>query len=168
MADPMAGVGSGGPVESQHIARRLFMVYDAKAGWMSALKDSMMKVMGSGCSLCFVTHGLTGKRQETQDLEHDLGDMPLEYRHATEIEDIEARLGGPFPKPSVLVELEDGDVVVLMDPPAITRLRRLLEGAGKARPGSHREQPSLRAALKLYLASKRIASPLDRSSSSPS
>ncbi len=147
--------------EGRRVVRRIFMVYDAKTGWLSAVKDSMMKVVGSGCSLCFVTHGLAGKRKETRELEKELDGTPLEYRHIDELEDLEIRLGAPVPKPSVLVELDDDDVVVLMDAPAIARLRTLVEHVGASENSADREQASLRGALKFYLAAKGIASPFD-------
>ena len=147
----------------QRIARKIFMIYDAKAGWISAVKDSMLKIIGSGCSLCFVTHGLAGKRQETRDLEGALGESAaIEYRHIGELSDLESRLGVSIETPSVLVELENDDIVVLMDGDAIELLRaRLTAGGSMDDTYLDRQEASLRGALQYFLAAKGIASPLD-------
>lgn len=135
------------------VARRLFMVYDAKSGRLAAIKDSLLKTIGAGCSLCAITHGIFGKRPSTRALEDALGDAtPIEYRHTDELDDLEARLGSTIPTPCILAEIEGGELIVAMTPDAIDHLRR--------RPSRGRDV-SLRIALGRALAARGIASRLD-------
>ena len=59
----------------------LVLVYAADAGRMSALVDSARKLLRlKGCTLCSITHGLAGEKDEWQDCRAALG-VPVNYYH---------------------------------------------------------------------------------------
>jgi hypothetical protein len=100
---------------------RLTFVYDADTGRLAAVADSLKKLVGKGCPLCVVTHGFTGKRQEFQEFESTVG-VPVELLHRDEAA-LDPRVSA-LSLPCIFADIEgDTAPVVLMDPPAIARLK---------------------------------------------
>ena len=99
------------------------MVYDAPAGPIAAMVDSVKKVFRLGCDLCTLTHGIAGKRKEWEECENKSG-VPISYLHKDEIADIEERLGQPLTLPCVLVEVADGDLEILLSKITIENLEK--------------------------------------------
>jgi hypothetical protein len=100
---------------------RLLFVYDAPSGKLAAIADSLKKVVGRGCPLCAVTHGLFGKRATWAQAERRLG-VPVDYLHNDELGLL--RVEHPVDLPCILAELEGGgSQIVLLDPEAIDRAR---------------------------------------------
>lgn len=100
---------------------RLVFVYDADSGRLAAVADSLKKLVGKGCPLCAVTHGVVKKRQEISAFEQSLG-VPVDYLHRDEAaQDPRAR---GLELPCIFAEVDASDEpVVLLGPPAIARLR---------------------------------------------
>jgi hypothetical protein len=64
---------------------RLLFVFDADAGRLSAFLDSARKALGLGaCSLCALTHGLSGEKAEWRDTRTCLT-APVVYLHRDEL-----------------------------------------------------------------------------------
>lgn len=115
-----ASVSDADLATPRRVARLLF-VYDAESGRLAALADTFKKLVGRGCPLCVVTHGLTGPRSEFTALQQQLL-VPVVSVHTDERDRF--RISAALPKPSVVAELEQsGEQVVLLDPDAIGRLR---------------------------------------------
>lgn len=120
----MTGIAEKIPQQesAERKAKRLLMVYDAPSGAMAALMDSVKKVFGYGCELCAITHGLTGKREEWQNFENEIGTQ-IDYLHHDEIERIEQKLQRKLQLPSVLVEFANGEMEELLSPLTIKNLK---------------------------------------------
>jgi|GEM_PF-926570 len=103
--------------------RRLLMLYDAPSGLLSAIVDSAKKMFGHGCNLCAITHGLTGKRPEWAEFEKRAG-VTIDYLHQDELMEVQKKLGN-IGLPAVVVELEDGNMEVLLSHLTIKSLEEL-------------------------------------------
>lgn len=102
--------------------RRLIFVYDAASGLIPAIADSLKKVVGRGCPLCAITHGVAGKRRSWVECERSLA-LPITYLHTDELESLQPR-AEPLELPCILAELEEtGEQIVLLDAAAIRRAR---------------------------------------------
>jgi hypothetical protein len=67
------------------IPDRLLFVFDADAGKLSAFLDSARKALGLGaCSLCALTHGLAGEKEEWRQARTCLS-APVAYLHRDEL-----------------------------------------------------------------------------------
>ena len=122
---------------------RLVLVFDANAGKLNAFVDSVKKVlMVSGCSLCSITHGLAGERDEWKDCKEEFG-VPVDYLHRDEIpEELNRQIGGHLP---TIVADVDGELIVLLTPEVLERCR-----------GSVAD---LKGRIHYYMASKNLALP---------
>jgi hypothetical protein len=112
----------GMPVEEpkRNIIRLIF-VYDADSGRIAAVADSFKKLLGKGCPLCAVTHGLTKKREQIVAFEQCLS-IPVSYLHRDEVQADPIARG--HDRPCILAEVEgEQEPVVLLDPRSIERLR---------------------------------------------
>jgi hypothetical protein len=100
---------------------RLVLVFDANTGKMNAFVDSVKKVlMVSGCSLCAITHGLTGEKDEWKSCKEELG-VPVSYLHRDELPPaLQQRLKGQLP--CVMAEV-DGELEMLLTPDVLERCR---------------------------------------------
>jgi hypothetical protein len=122
---------------------RLVLVFDANAGKLNAFVDSVKKVlMVSGCSLCAITHGLTGERDEWRDCKEEFG-VPVDYLHRDEVPpELNQLVGGHLP---CIVADVDGEFVMLLTPEVLERCR-----------GSVAD---LKGRILFYMASKNLALP---------
>lgn len=66
---------------------RLILIYDARSGRLAAVIDSVRKALGAGaCSLCAITHGLTGEKPAWSACRTRLG-VPVDALHRDEMPD---------------------------------------------------------------------------------
>ncbi len=106
--------------ETQQI-RRLILIYNADAGRLSALVDSARKVLRlNGCSLCSITHGLAGEKEEWSDCQTEIG-VPIDYLHRDEVFGPMKQLVGET-LPCVVAETASGPQV-LLTPDELERCR---------------------------------------------
>jgi hypothetical protein len=64
---------------------RITLIYNANSGFWSAVVDSARKALDlNACSLCTITHGLTGERGEWRACSAGL-DVPIDYLHRDEL-----------------------------------------------------------------------------------
>jgi hypothetical protein len=100
---------------------RLVLVFDANAGKLNAFVDSVKKVlMVSGCSLCAITHGLAGERNEWKNCKDEFG-VPVDYLHRNEIpEALNKQIAGQLP--CIVAEVE-GEFILLLKPEVLERCR---------------------------------------------
>ena len=107
-------------VAKKNISRLLF-VYDADSGKLAAVADSLKKLVGKGCPLCAVTHGLASKSKEICLFEQSVA-VPIKYLHRDEAAHDPLLRGQELP--CIVAEVEgDEQLAVLMGPRAIERLR---------------------------------------------
>lgn len=109
---------------------RLVMVYNADSGFLNAMAESARKLLGGGgCTLCSLTHGLAGERQEWQECREELG-LPVDHVHRDELEGVLAGVVGNR-IPAVVAQTEDG-YEILLSPEALRRFKgktdRFLDG----------------------------------------
>ena len=100
---------------------RLLFVYNADSGKWSAFVDSARKVLKiQGCTLCSITHGLTGEKEDWRDCKDELG-VPVDYVHRDEVT---ARLSENIGerRPAVVAEA-GGNYTVLLGPEVLDRCR---------------------------------------------
>ncbi len=92
--------------------RRLTLVYNADSGTLSALADSARKVLRlEGCTLCSITHGAVGEKQDWRTCREALG-VSVETIHRDEVTpDLRAVVGSQLP--SVVAITDDGPVLLL-------------------------------------------------------
>jgi hypothetical protein len=100
---------------------RLVLVFDANSGKLSAFVDSVKKVlMVQGCSLCAITHGLAGEKDEWRSCREELG-VPVDYLHRDEVPPVlKATVEGQLP--CIVAEVQ-GEYVVLLGPDVLERCR---------------------------------------------
>ena len=100
---------------------RLVLVFDANAGKLNAFVDSVKKVlMVSGCSLCAITHGLAGERDEWKDCKQEFG-VPVDYLHRNEIPEVLSKqIAGQLP---CIVADVDGEFILPLTPEVLERCR---------------------------------------------
>ena len=94
---------------------KLLMVYNAEAGFLNGVMDSMHKLFSPAtyqCSLCAITHDTFGMRQEWKDFIERLN-LPIEFFHRPDFRkaypDIEVEL------PVILAE-ENGEIRTILNP----------------------------------------------------
>lgn len=109
---------------------RLVMVYNADSGFLNAMAESARKLLGGGgCTLCSLTHGLAGERQEWEECREEMG-LPVDHVHRDELKGALAEVvGGRIP--AVVAQTETG-FEVLLSPEELARFRgktdRFLDG----------------------------------------
>jgi hypothetical protein len=98
---------------------RLLFIYAADGGKMSAWIDSAKKLLRlKGCTLCSLTHGLTGEKAEWRECKDELG-VAVDYVHRDELTPaMREVVGGRLP--CILAQAE-GKLSVLLDPAALER-----------------------------------------------
>src|SRR5258708_5084486 len=100
---------------------RLILVFHAESGPLRAVMDSMQKLfLLRGCSLCEITHGLTGEKREWKSCKEDMG-VPVDYLHLNEIPD-ELRAVVGKETPCVLARV-GRDHIRLLGPDQLARCR---------------------------------------------
>lgn len=98
---------------------KLIFVYRADTGRVNALIDSAKKLlMIRGCTLCSITHGLAGEKQEWRTCREEIG-VPVEVVHRDELHGEVARAVGEA-LPCVVAQV-DGELSVLLDPEILQR-----------------------------------------------
>ena len=101
--------------------RRLILIYNADAGKLSALVESARKVLRlDGCSLCGITHGLAGEKDEWRGCRAEIG-VPIDTLHRDEICGPIKQLVGEA-LPCVVAETAAGPRV-LLTPDVLERCR---------------------------------------------
>lgn len=116
--------------------RRLIFVYDAASGRLASMADSLKKLVGRGCPLCAVTHGVVSKRPAFERFESSV-DVPIVFLHSDEL--ASEGLSPELDLPCILAELSGSEHVVLLDSAGISRLKgseRDLEGRLQYRAAS--------------------------------
>lgn len=100
---------------------RLILVYAADSGMLSAIQDSAKKLFRlKACSLCSITHGLLGEKEEWKDYTAEIG-VPVDYYHRDEIPtEIRTSAGDDLP---VILAQVNGKAVPLLS-------RQILEQCG--------------------------------------
>ncbi len=98
---------------------RLLLVFNADAGAFNALIDSTKKLFNvNGCSLCSITHGLFGEKDEWTSCRESFG-VPVDYLHRDEVDaEFAAIVGDELP--AVVAETKSG-FHLLMDARALSR-----------------------------------------------
>jgi len=98
---------------------RLFFVYAADSGRMSAWIDSAKKLLRlKGCTLCSLTHGLAGEKAEWRECRDELG-VGVDYVHRDELTPaMKEVVGGRLP---CILAQADGRLALLLDPAALER-----------------------------------------------
>ncbi len=97
----------------------LILIYNADAGLVSALADSARKLFRmKGCTLCEITHGLAGEREEWQTCAVAFG-VPIRYFHRDDVpEDVRRRAGDALPCIMARVGMEH---LLLLGPESLDR-----------------------------------------------
>jgi hypothetical protein len=90
---------------------RILFVYNADAGLLAAMLDSLRKLARSpeACALCSITHGIAAKRNQWDRIECQFG-LPTSYYHRDELPAGLARFleRAKLALPVVLFEWENG------------------------------------------------------------
>lgn len=97
----------------------LILVYSADAGLVSAVADSARKLFKlNGCTLCTITHGLTGEREEWQECKTALR-VPVLYFHRDDMPpDVRVAAGAELP---CILARVGGSLIALLAPEALAR-----------------------------------------------
>ena len=100
---------------------RLIFVFSADSGSFNAFLDSAKKFLKiKGCTLCAITHGLSGEKEEWRECKEELG-VQIDYVHRDEIsEDLRRVAGENLP---CVVARADGELVFLLGPDVLDRCR---------------------------------------------
>lgn len=117
--------------------QRVIFIYNADAGRLAAMLDSVKKAAGSeqACSLCSITHGLFAEKENWATIDRSLG-VSTEYFHRDDmpepVRNFMNETGSGLPV--VLLENNDGDFSVAVKPDELKAcggetdcLRQLLE-----------------------------------------
>lgn len=101
--------------------KRLVLVFDAESGKLNAFVDSVKKILTiQGCSLCAITHGLKGEKDDWKSCKEEFG-IPIDYLHRNEIpESLSLKIAGKFP--CIVAEVEN-ESIVLMTSEVLDRCR---------------------------------------------
>ena len=92
--------------------RELIFIFAADQGAMAVIKDSITKVLKlKGCSLCSITHGLLGEKEEMKNCRAELG-VPVDYRHRDELAPAMRDAAGAA-LPVVLARTDEGYTLLL-------------------------------------------------------
>lgn len=100
---------------------RLILVYNADSGALASFVDSAKKLlMINGCSLCSITHGLTGERSEWRHCKEELG-VPVDSVHRDEVDhELGTVVGDRLP---CIVAVHGDERTVLLGPDVLQRCR---------------------------------------------
>ena len=101
--------------------QELVLVFNADSGRLNAWLDSARKLLGVGeCSLCDITHGLAGEKQDWAACRSDLG-VPVDALHRDELsEPLLHAVDGQFP---CVVARTDEGYERLLGPDVLARCR---------------------------------------------
>ena len=101
--------------------QELVLVFNADSGRINAWLDSARKLFGAGeCSLCDITHGLAGEKQDWVACRQDLG-VPVAALHRDELNDSQRQVvDEQFP--CVLARTSEG-YERLLGPDVLSRCR---------------------------------------------
>lgn len=108
------------PTPDPQPIERLVFVYNADSGRLSAMIDSARKLLQiDGCTLCSITHGLAGEKDEWKSCRDEIG-VPVDYLHKDEVDgEIAELVGGALP--CVVASAPGGRLEVLLPPEVIDR-----------------------------------------------
>ena len=107
--------------ESKQMIRKLIFVYAANSGKMNAMVESAKKLLAiNGCSLCSITHGLAGEKDEWKSCSEEFG-VSIDYLHKDEIPSTLSDIVGDQ-LPCILVET-DHETRLLLDPEVLGRAK---------------------------------------------
>jgi hypothetical protein len=103
----------------------LVLVYAADHGVTSGLLDSAKKLLHlKGCSLCILTHGMVGERQEWRSCREELG-VPVTHYHRNDMPyDVASTAAGRLP---IILARTGKDLIPLLDSGDIERCRGSVE-----------------------------------------
>lgn len=102
--------------------QRVIFIYNADAGRLAAMLDSVKKAAGSeqACSLCSITHGLFAEKENWADVDRSLG-VATEYFHRDDM----AEPASSFVRdqdlglPVILLENDTGSLAVAVNSDAL-------------------------------------------------
>lgn len=99
----------------------LLLVYNADSGALAAFVDSAKKLLTiNGCSLCSITHGLTGEKSDWKHCKEELG-VPVDSIHRDEVDaELRSLVGDQLP---CIVAASGEERVVLLGPDVLRRCR---------------------------------------------
>lgn len=100
---------------------RIVLVYDADGGIVGEVSYIVGKLRGTAhCSLCDITHGMTGEKSAWRECRASLG-VPVDALHRNELDREQRRAAGGR-LPCVLARTEAG-YVRIVEPDALERCR---------------------------------------------
>lgn len=114
--------------------KRLVIVYNANAGILAGVMDSVHKIVSPStypCQLCGITYGLTSMKREWRAFLDGLG-MPVVFHHRPDFRTAYPQ-AGDWPLPLIAIE-QGGDLRVLVKAadfagiPDVPALIRVLQG----------------------------------------
>jgi hypothetical protein len=112
-------------LEEARKIEKIVLIFNADAGAWNALVDSTKKLFNvNGCSLCSITHGLFGEKDEWQSCKESIG-VDVDYFHRDEVDPATADLVGDA-LPCVLAVTKSGSQV-LMGPDVLSRCGNSVE-----------------------------------------
>ena len=122
---------NSGPVNKEYPDGSLVFVWNADAGMLNALRDSLHKWISPetySCKLCALTHGFSSARREWKDFLRDF-ERPAYFYYRDTLQDtgIEFDFTGTYP---IVLELHKGQWLVLLtaqDFKDISSLKELIE-----------------------------------------
>ena len=99
------------------IIQLLILVYNADSGKWNAVVDSAKKVLQiEGCTLCTITHGITGERAQWKDCRAELG-VHVQAYHKNEVpENLRPVVADNFP--CILAQYGE-ETILLLTPEAM-------------------------------------------------
>ena len=123
---------------------RLFFIFNADSGLLSAIADSAKKLLSiNGCTLCSLTHSLAGEKNEWKSCKESIG-VGVEYLHRDELSpELRRTIGDDLP--CVAAEA-GGEIVVLLSSETIARCKGSV--------------PDFRGRLQTYAAMKGLDLPI--------
>jgi hypothetical protein len=100
---------------------RLIFVFSADSGSFNAFLDSAKKLLRiKGCTLCAITHGLAGEKEEWRECKEELG-VQIDYVHRDEVSEELRRVAGDN-LPCVVAQANN-ELVFLLGPDVLDRCR---------------------------------------------
>ncbi len=107
--------------QTTQLIRHLTLVYNADGGSLSAFADSARKVLQlGGCTLCSITHGVMGEKQDWRTCREALG-VTVDVLHRDEIPTSLLEIVGTN-LPCVVAATDEGPLV-LLGPDVLARCR---------------------------------------------
>jgi hypothetical protein len=99
-------------MDNRQPIERLVLVYNANSGTVSAVIDSMKKLFQlNGCTLCSITHGLAGEKDEWKSCKEEIG-VEIDYVHRDEVTPaLAAVIKDQYP--CILAKTADKEVLLL-------------------------------------------------------